>query len=331
MPEPSPDQRQVNRARVAAFLATGALCAFPNAIMRDPVPLLAERFLAGTGWLEVIALATYAGWIAGLLVATPRTAAIRMRLWLLFSVAFFAQLFLGLAGVERLLMTGTLHVPVPAVIVAGPVFRGEGFFMPVLLGATILIGGPMWCSWLCYVGAWDNFASRARLPGPATKHREWIRIAILTATVAVALILRETGASSWMAAGVALAFGAGGVAVMATVSRQRGTMMHCTAYCPIGLIVNLAGRLNPFRMRIAPDCTGCQACARACRYQALRPEDISARTVGMTCTLCGDCTSTCHGGFISYRFPGLLPAAARATFLTMAAVAHTVCLGFGRL
>ena len=75
---------------------------------------------------------------------------------------FFAQFVFGVAGVERLLMTGQLHVPVPAVVVAGPLYRGEGLFMPILFAATLLLVGPAWCSYLCYVGSWDGLAATAR-------------------------------------------------------------------------------------------------------------------------------------------------------------------------
>jgi polyferredoxin len=62
-------------------------------------------------------------------------------------------------------MTGELHLPIPALILAGPVYRGEGLFMPVLYTVTILLVGPAWCSWLCYIGAWDDFAARRRKGG----------------------------------------------------------------------------------------------------------------------------------------------------------------------
>ena len=54
---------------------------------------------------------------------------------------------------------GEMHLPVPALILAGPLYRGEGFFMLFLFLSTVLIVGPAWCSWLCYVGAWDNVSS----------------------------------------------------------------------------------------------------------------------------------------------------------------------------
>ena len=47
-------------------------------------------------------------------------------MWLIFSIIFFTQLILGVAGVDKLLMTGKLHLPVPALIAAGPLYRAGG-------------------------------------------------------------------------------------------------------------------------------------------------------------------------------------------------------------
>ncbi len=94
-----------------------------------------------------------------------------------FSMVFFAQLLLGLAGIEKLLMTGKLHLPVPALIIAGPLFRGEGVFMLILFAATVLLVGPAWCSYLCYIGAWDNYAATAqKRPGRLPSWRPWLRM-----------------------------------------------------------------------------------------------------------------------------------------------------------
>ena len=49
-------------------------------------------------------------------------------------MVFFSQLALGLVGFSRFLMTGALHVPVPAVIVAGPLSAGGGLYVPSFSG-----------------------------------------------------------------------------------------------------------------------------------------------------------------------------------------------------
>ena len=80
-----------------------------------------------------------------------RNRQLRALLWGGFSVIFFLQLALGLLGLNQMLMTGTSRLPIPALILAGPVYLGEGIFMLGLL-TTIAMVGPAWCSHLCYIG-----------------------------------------------------------------------------------------------------------------------------------------------------------------------------------
>jgi len=252
--------------------------------------------------------------------------------WRLFSVVFFAQLLIGLAGVERFLMTGQLHLPIPALIVAGPVYRGGGLFMLVLFLSTIVLVGPAWCSHLCYIGAWDDLAARARKqPRPLPRWREPVRVGLLITVVATALALRLAGVATVVAAGAAIAFGLAGVALMVTWSRRAGAMAHCTTWCPIGLLADVLGKLSPFRLRIGPGCEQCGACASLCRYDALSEEHLRRGRPGLTCTLCGDCLAACPTGAIGYRFPGLSPERARAIFLVLVVSLHAVFLGVARL
>lgn len=319
-------------AATAFFLVLG-IGAFPQLKLHDPIPLLAERFIKGAGWIELLLLAVYAAWLVGILLKTPATDHIRRNAWTGFSIVFFTQAAIGLAGVTRFLMTGNLHLPIPAMIVAGPLFRGEPtLFMPILLSITLLVAGPAWCSWFCYMGAWDYNASRAKpAPGMAVKHPFIIRAIILAAVCVGAIVLRSAGVPTPVAAGTGILFGLAGIAIMVTISRRRGVMVHCTAWCPIGLIATIGGRINPFRIRIGQGCTRCHSCAEKCRYGALTHTTIRNRTPGLTCTLCGDCLSTCSGSHIGYRFPGLRGDTPKKVFMVIVVTIHVLFLGFGRI
>jgi ferredoxin len=324
------------RAQAASFLLAAALLCVARAKVSFPV-LLADRFLPGWGAVEIVALAAWAAWICGLMLDPARAPRVRVRIWGLFSAVFFAQALFGLAGAEELLMTGRLHLPVPALIAAGPVFRGHGLFMPILFGATLLLVGPAWCSHLCYIGAWDDGCARlgGRRPGarPAWPVR-WLvaaRLGTLALAVGGAALLRAAGASTALAVACGAAFGLAGVAVMLLGSRRAGVMLHCTAYCPMGLLATTLGRVSPWRMRVDEGCTHCGACAGACRYGALGEADLERGRPGPTCTLCGDCVGRCRQGHLRYAFPGLGPDAARATFLAVVAALHAVFLGVARI
>jgi polyferredoxin len=323
--------RAVSRVPVlgAAVLAA-ALLAIAHLVV-DPPLLLAERFVRGAGWLEIGLLAGYAAWLAAALQRPGAWARLRARVWLLFSAVFFGQLLLGLAGVEQCLMTGKLHVPVPALVAAGPVYRGEGFFMPILLGCTLLLVGPAWCSWLCYVGAWDNALARRRVARRALppRTREALRLGLLVVAIAVAWLLRIAGVGAATAAALAGVLGLAGVGVMAAVSARRGWMAHCTSFCPLGWLVVRLGRISPFRLRIAPDCRRCGACRADCRYGALDAEAWRRREPQRSCTLCGDCVEGC--GDLSIGFPGLSPRAARHLLIALVVALHAVFLGVARI
>lgn len=320
--------------RAAMFLLT----VFGLAMARNHVDfpiLLADRYLPGWGWLEIFLLGLYAQWIGSLMRTPKGHRTVRPRIWGLFSAVFFLQLALGLLGMDRMLMTGTLHLPVPAMIVAGPVFRGGGYFMLVLFGVTLLLVGPAWCSHLCYIGAWDDAMSRlGPRPAPSGSLRFlslWGRGTTLVLAVGTAWGLRALGVSGVSAVLLGAAFGLGGVGVMLFLSRRRGRMVHCTTFCPMGLLGNILGRISPWRIRIGADCTRCGACFTRCRYNALDEGRVALGRPALSCTLCGDCVSACAHKQIGYFFPGLSRETARAAFIVLAVSLHAVFLGVARI
>jgi NAD-dependent dihydropyrimidine dehydrogenase PreA subunit len=314
----------------AALLVAGILAL---AVSRTPFPLLlGERFFSGSGPFWIALFAVYGAMLAGWMLDGP-TALIRGRIWTLFSAVFFGQLLLGLAGWEQFLMTGKLHLPVPALILSGPIFRGEGFFMPILLAVSLLLVGPAWCSHLCYIGAWDDRLARLHHGKPKALPT-WaprLRAGLLAAAVAAPLALRALGAGWAWGLGLAAVFGLAGVAVMALASRTSGTMVHCTVWCPIGLLNNLLGRVLPWRVSIDSSCTGCGLCAKACRYNALTRADLERKRPGLSCSLCGDCLPRCPHGHLGYAFPGLDRNRARQVFVTLTTALHAVFLAVARI
>lgn len=63
--------------------------------------LLADRFLPGGGVAQILALGLYACVAGHKLLHARRPVRTRSLIWALFSLVFFAQLALGLAGVAR--------------------------------------------------------------------------------------------------------------------------------------------------------------------------------------------------------------------------------------
>ena len=335
--------------RMRAYFSEGAGWAMPRAALfvlialglamvrgMTPFPiLLADRYLAGWGALEIFGLAFYGQWIGNLMLSPKGHRITRPRIWGFFSVLFFLQLGLGLLGMDRMLMTGSLHLPVPALIAAGPVFRGSGFFMPILFGVTILLVGSAWCSHLCYIGAWDDAMSRL---GQRPAHSAVLdrlslggRGATLLLVLVSAWLLRWAGVPGITAVWFGVLFGLAGVGIMVFISRKSGMMVHCTAYCPMGLLGNLLGRISPWRIRVDADCTRCGACYSKCRYNALDEYRMELGSPALSCTLCGDCVSACTHQHIGYAFPGLSKENARTVFIVLVVSLHAIFLGVARI
>jgi hypothetical protein len=294
--------------------------------------LLLDRFFPSGGWLVVILLGWYAAWIAGKMLSSKDSPQWRRTIWEIFSAVFFLQLLLGLLGFEKFLMTGMLHLPIPALIAAGPLYRGDGFFMIILFSVTLIVVGPAWCSHLCYIGAWDNWAAagkkRAATLPRWTKTARWM---ICLMVLGVAYFLGRSGQSLGLAVSLAAAFGVIGIVVMLVWSRRSGIMTHCTTYCPMGLLANIFGKLNPWRIRIGPGCSKCGLCTGVCRYGALAAADIDAGQAGLSCSLCGDCISGCPHVHLHYHFPGLGHETARSVFIVVVVTLHAIFLGVARL
>ncbi len=316
---------------LGAFIFAAAIMV-PVQLNMDPAGLLLERFLVAGGWWEALTLAFYAGWLSDRLQDARQIRKLRPKLWLMFSAIFFTQLILGVLGLDKLLMTGKLHLPVPAIIAAGPIFRGGGFFMAILFSVSIVLVGPAWCSWLCYIGAWDDKFSRSlKRPDRLPPWRNKMRVAVLILVMGTAFALGRLGVGNFAAAWLAASFGLIGVGLMIFWSRKKGHMAHCTAYCPMGWLATRLGKVSPWRLKITPACTDCGACTPACRYDALYPEDVLRRQPGEACTLCGDCLSNCPTGSIGINFPGLSPSKARLIFMGMVSAMHAAWIGVARL
>lgn len=271
-------------------------------LILSPRVLLLERFVPGLGPLHVVCAALWGAWLCRRLSDRHAAPIIRRRVWLLFSLVFFAQFALGLAVHPAFSMSGEPHIPVPGVIVGGALYRGHPGFMVILFTLSVLAVGAAWCSHLCYFGSWDQLAASRSRPTPHP-HPFRLRACILLATCAGALLLRAGDAPCPLAAAGGLLLGILLVPAALIFSRRRGYAVYCTMICPLGLLACLLGRLAPWRVRRTASCMQCGACARACRYGALdRLRD--GRDPGPSCVLCRDCLSACPHDGLCLRWAG---------------------------
>jgi len=319
------------RLPAGVFLTVVFLLFFVQWKVENPM-LLAERFLKGGGWFEVFAVGLYGAMVAWHMQDPGKVARWRKYTWFAFSIVFFSQLLLGLLLSDIFLMSGKLHLPVPMMILAGPIYRGHTSVMTILFLSTVILSGPAWCSHLCYFGAIDNIAASGKTRRGPIRYKWALKWTVLLLVIAGAVVLRLMKVPVLSATLLAGGFGILGLGIILIISRREGRMVHCTSYCPIGTVVNLTHKVNPFRMYIDnSSCTSCMICTSSCKYDALNQDDVKARRPGSTCTLCGDCVSTCHAGSIKYRFLKLSPDQSRNLYLLITISLHAATMALARI
>ncbi|HDR88637.1 MAG TPA: 4Fe-4S binding protein [Bacteroidetes bacterium] len=315
----------------AVFFFIFIILGLVNQMISPPVLILERFFPNYGGWAEIPVISYYGGLLAWKMRDPPKAPRWRKITWTMFSAVFFTQLLAGLFVSETFLMTGKLHLPVPAMIIAGPLYRWEIGFMTLLFISTVILSGPAWCSHLCYFGAMD-YLSADRKNKPGRLNNLWTyKYTLLLFIIAGALLFRLVNLPSSYATLGGMIFGITGLVIIVLLSLKRGMMMHCTAYCPVGTLVSLVKKISPFGMRISSSCTLCMACTLACRYQALEVENIRSGQPGRTCTYCGDCLSSCPHHAIQYTFLKLKPGTARNAWLFITISLHAVFLALGRI
>jgi ferredoxin-type protein NapH len=297
--------------------------------------LLGGRFFGWYGSVfQSIILATYGALLYRRLIYFRTFISAKTFAWTLFSVVFFSQLILGIFVNDTFLMTGTLHLPVPMLIIAGPVYRYEIGFMLILFISTILLVGPGWCSYLCYFGVIDYRASQ---PSKLSKHLfpkqlPFLKIIAFILIIAGAITLRFVGISNTITIWIVICYAIIGLIIIWAYSVQKKKMYHCSMYCPVHSSAIILKHLNPFRMRIdTQKCTKCMKCVHVCKYFAMFPIDVERGKPNIMCTYCGDCITVCDDNAIMFSLAGISSYYIRNVYFIIITIVHAVFLGLARI
>ena len=195
---------------------------------------------------------------------------------------------------------------------------GHAIATTALLGAITvlavyaLIGGRVYCSWVCPVNIVTDAAHWLRTTlciGANWQPRKGTRLWILAASIGASA---ATGAIAWelvnpvtmLQRGLVFGLGLAWIIVLAVflfdlmVSR-RG---WCSYLCPVGAFYGIAGKVSLVRVSAVRRnaCTDCGDCFRVCPephviVPALKPKDPTASPVILSgdCTNCGRCLDVC--------------------------------------
>ena len=312
------------------FLTVFALLIFLRSKIQIPI-LILDRFGLRLGILEAYLLGLYGSYLSSKFIHPSAHFKMRKKIWSLFSIVFFSQLFLGLFVNKGFLMTGKLHFPIPALIIGGPIYRGGEFFMLFLFLSTILLVGPAWCSHLCYVGGLDAIGSSIRQNNYNNKKLSrkfaWFNLCL---TIFLALFLKYTKPPNDIILIIVANFGILSLVFILFISPLTGKMSHCISWCPLGLLSPGLGKINPFRITVdTNECKSCSICVKRCPYEAIDFKE-KAKINGY-CTLCGDCIALCPHDAIHLTFFGKKSYFAYHTYLFLLIVIHTLFLGLARI
>ena len=234
----------------------------------------------------------------------------------LFLLGPWAGIWIVKGNLTSSLTLGMLPLTDPFVLLQS-VAAGQWPYREALIGAAIvlafylLVGGRMFCSWVCPVNLVTDAAAwlrrRLGLKGGKTPHastRNWLLAFVMIAAVA-------TGSLAWewvnpvsmlhraLIFGFGLAWGiVGGVFLYDLLIAPRG---WCGHVCPQGAFYALIGRLAVLRVsaRERKACNDCMDCFAVCpEPQVIRP---ALKGVGQShpvildadCTNCGRCIDVC--------------------------------------
>jgi len=183
----------------------------------------------------------------------------------------------------------------------------------VIIGASIvlilyaLLGGRVWCSWVCPINMVTDLAGwlRVRLGVRDMFHlNRNIRYTVLALALLLSM-LTGVAAFEWvspismMHRELLFGMGLGWMAVAGVFLFDLLVLKHgwCGHLCPLGAFYALLGRVAALRVGFdTPTCTHCGECARVCPEPQVLNLKLAARA-GMIssgeCTNCGRCITVC--------------------------------------
>ncbi len=196
----------------------------------------------------------------------------------------------------------------------------------VLLGAGIvlfvyaLIGGRVWCSWVCPINLVTDLAGwlRRRLGvGDMFRIKRSTRYTVLVLALLLSA-LSGVAAFEWVSPismfHRELIFGAGlgWTAVLGVFLFDLLIVRHgwCGHLCPLGAFYALVGKFASIRVRFnSPTCTHCGDCAKICP----EPQVLDLKTAALAgwissgeCTNCGRCVTVCPEDTLKFDLRSLI-------------------------
>ena len=184
--------------------------------------------------------------------------------------------------------------------------------LAVVLVFYLLVGGRVYCSWVCPVNLVTDAAGwlRDRLGIKGSVHlsrstRYWILGMTLVGSAATGVVLWELiNPVSMLHRGLIFGLGTGWMVVLMVFLFDLFVMSRgwCGHLCPVGAFYSLLGRWSPLRVTASQRsaCNDCMDCFEVCpEPQVIRPalkgadKGIGPVILAPNCTNCGRCIDVC--------------------------------------
>lgn len=235
----------------------------------------------------------------------------------LFLLGPWAGIWLVKGNLNSSLTLGTLPLTDPYVqlqaLVAGHLPEAAGWIgAAIVLVFYLLVGGRVYCSWVCPVNVVTDAAGwlRDRLGIKGSAHlarqtRYWILAMTLIGSVLSGVVLWELiNPVSMLHRGLIFGMGAGWFVILAIFLFDLFVMSRgwCGRLCPVGAFYGLLGRASLLRVGATKRsaCNDCMDCFEVCpEPQVIRPALKGAGQGGgpailaPECTNCGRCIDVC--------------------------------------
>ncbi|MBS1143134.1 MAG: napH [Proteobacteria bacterium] len=193
--------------------------------------------------------------------------------------------------------------------------------MAIVLAFYFLVGGRVFCSWVCPVNVVTDAAgwlrNRLGIKGGAQLSRNtryWILGMTLVGSAATGMVLWElVNPVSMLHRGLIFGMGAAWAVVLVVFLFDLFVMSRgwCGRLCPVGAFYSLLGRWRPLRVSASQRaaCNDCMDCFAVCpEPQVIRPAlkgegtGIGPVILAPNCTNCGRCIDVCAKDV--FRFGG---------------------------
>jgi polyferredoxin len=197
------------------------------------------------------------------------------------------------------------------------------FLMFALLFATALVGGRVFCGWLCPAGGLQRVCCKINNKNFKVGKRDWIKYFIWVPWIAVIVLLFIRAGriqsidplyQTYYGISVSDVYSlvlflviAGAIALISVIAGKRGSCHSVCWMAPfmiIGRTIRNIGKWPSLRLKAGVEnCIDCKTCSRNCPMSLDVNEMVKRGAMEHTeCILCGTCVDTCPKEVISYSF-----------------------------